>query len=518
MSDPGLERLRVRLADRYAFEAMLGRGAFASVFLVRNLKLKRREALKILADSRHGDSDFALRFVAEATTVASLDHPNIVQVYDYGEVEGVLWYSMQYIEGPTLWAERQARRRLDRLTALRIFLPLLEALEFSHQRGVIHRDVKPANIILNQQGRPFLMDFGIAKSLNSGLLTVADKILGTPAYMSPEQAEGKPLDGRSDVYSLALVFYESLCGRQPFEATEPLAQLVQRLQHDPTPLAVHLPNVDPELAAVLMRALARDRERRFASAAELRRILLPMLGDEKKLPPLVPLAPTPAAERLASGTTEVPGPHVEPPELGTSPVTFHVEPSTVPEPRPHARVRRWWWVGIAALALGAAGGYGFWPTRPVPSPSAPMSLDRRPLETVSPPPPALPSQEVAIEPEPAATERDLRLRPAPNPEQVAVPPPPRRAVTFPRLIEQPAPELDAQLAARCGGQVVVLSLKVGEDGRVTGVKVLRSGDADCAAAAEATARRYVFSAAADAAGQPVAASTTISLQFAEGSP
>lgn len=515
MIDPGFARLRARIGDRYSFEALLGRGAFAAVYLVRNIKLKRREALKILTEGRHGDAEFAARFVAEATTVASLDHPNIVQVYDYGDADGVLWYSMQYIEGPTLWTERHARRRLDRVTALRIFVPLLEALEFSHQRGVIHRDVKPANILLNQQGRPFLTDFGIAKTSDSAFLTVADKILGTPAYMSPEQAEGKPLDGRSDLYSLALVLYECLAGRQPFEASEPLAQLVQRTQQDPIPIRQFLPEIDEELSEVLMRALARDREQRFTSAQECRRLLKQMLARERRLPPMQPLAPPPAALSLAAATTEVPGPLGEDHGLGTSAITLEL--SREESARRPPRALRWVASGFLVLSLLVLGWLQVRQPRPAPVEPVPETAGLVESDALPPPPEPLPTASQArSNPEPASVE-PVATSPAAQPAASETAPEPiRRAVKIPRLLAEVRPELEGEAAVRCAGERVILSAKVGEDGRVSSVKVLRSGLAECVAAAEAAARQYQFAPATDDVGQPVAASTTLSIEFVEG--
>ena len=190
-TDFRLNHLRQALGDRYEFEAFLGRGAFAAVYLVRNLQLGRFEALKVMSEAHDGDREFTRRFVEEAKLVASLDHPNIVKVYDFGEADGMTWYAMQYIDGPTLRAEINERLRLDPSAVARLAIPLLDALHYSHGQGVVHRDIKPSNVILDQRGRPYVMDFGIAKSAASALKTMTGSILGTPVYISPRTDVGR---------------------------------------------------------------------------------------------------------------------------------------------------------------------------------------------------------------------------------------------------------------------------------------------------------------------------------------
>ncbi|MCP4966135.1 MAG: serine/threonine protein kinase, partial [bacterium] len=211
-TDYRIQHLREKLGERYEFQALLGRGAFAAVYLVRNLRLNRLEALKVLSDAYDHDDAFVQRFIQEAKLVASLDHPNIVKVYDFGEVDGIVWFSMQHIDGPTLRSELKAQGRLSPIAVARLTIPLLGALGYSHELGTVHRDIKPSNILLDGRGHPYIMDFGIAKSSANALKTMTGRILGTPVYISPEQIQQGEVDGRADLYALGVAMYEMLAG------------------------------------------------------------------------------------------------------------------------------------------------------------------------------------------------------------------------------------------------------------------------------------------------------------------
>ena len=529
-----LRHFRQVLGDRYEFQAFLGRGAFASVYLVLNLRLKRREALKILADTFEAES--TARFVAEATMVASLDHPNIVQVYDYGEVEGLIWYSMQYIEGPMLRDEMWARKRFDSVSAVRVAIPLLGALEVSHRRGIVHRDIKPSNIILNREGRPYLMDFGIAKARDAHLKTMTGSVLGTPAFMAPEQAEGKVLDGRADLYSLGLVLYQMLAGRSPFETQEPVQLLLLRLREDPPRLATFVPDIDPDLESILMKTLARDREARFASARELERHLVAFLGDGSEMPPLALMAPVfellplepegapargkPPAGRLPSSGSQV----------AFEAALAEATTSGGPARRRLLRLARGEWA-VAALVLAVVLG-ATWLIRarnertaalPVSTREVPVSVPREsqdrdvPARTNPKPAEAVAAKALVVERPPTETSRTD----APTaPPAAAVSPPaaaevPRRAVRLPLLLERAEPLVSGDAVALCAGNSVVVSIRVGEDGRPLQVRSLGASPAECRASAEAAARQFRFEPAQDVAGKPVAATTTISIQFGD---
>ena len=279
-TDFRVEHLREKLGELYEFQALLGRGAFAAVYLARNLRLDRLEALKVLSEAYGDDEAFVQRFTQEAKLVASLDHPNIVKVYDFGEIDGIVWFSMQYIDGPTLRAELVAQRRLPPIAVARLAIPLLGALGYSHEKGTVHRDIKPSNILLDQQGHPYVMDFGIAKSSANVLKTMTGKVLGTPAYIAPEQIQGQAVDGRADLYALATAMYEMMAGRTPFIAEDPLQIILKRLNEDPEPLNQCGVAIDAEIEAIVLRGLARLPADRYPDAQSMRQALVDYLSQQ----------------------------------------------------------------------------------------------------------------------------------------------------------------------------------------------------------------------------------------------
>src|SRR6266542_5828930 len=259
-----------QLEGRYELIELLGRGGFAAVYRVRNLRLQRTEALKVLSERLTEDPDFARRFEQEARVAASLDHPNIIKIYDFGGLEAFFWFSMQLVEGPSLGRRLKSGARLDAFTTARIGVRVLDALRYSHDRGVIHRDIKPDNILIDREGRPYLTDFGVAKSQLALVKTQAGTLLGSPAYMSPEQLQGKVLDGRSDLYSVGVTLYKALAGELPFSGEDTFRATMKRLSESPEPLSSLRPDVHPTLDATVMRALERDPEQRFPDAASMR--------------------------------------------------------------------------------------------------------------------------------------------------------------------------------------------------------------------------------------------------------
>jgi len=269
-------RLTELLRDRFAFLSMLGRGGSGTVYEVRNLQLERIEALKVLTNLY--SNEMAWRFAKEAKISASLDHPAIVKVYDFGQLECAYWYSMQLIEGPSLSTIIESGLRLKAEDMSSLAIPLLDALAYSHKCGVVHRDIKPANILLHMNGYPCLMDFGIAKSISKSVenteYTRVGSMMGTPAYMAPEQAEGKSVDGRADQYSLAITLYRAVTGRLPFSSVGPVETLIQRLKDDPEPIDWHCPDFPVPMRDVLMKALSKDRDDRFATIDDMRNAML----------------------------------------------------------------------------------------------------------------------------------------------------------------------------------------------------------------------------------------------------
>jgi len=273
MADP-ISGLREGLRDRYEFERELGRGGMATVFLARDLKHDRPVALKVL----HPELAASLgteRFQREIRLAARLQHPHILTVLDSGEVAGRLWFTMPYVEGESLRDRLRRERQLPIADAVRITREAALALDFAHRRGAIHRDIKPENILL-ADGQALVADFGIARALGTGdeRLTETGLTLGTPAYMSPEQAAGdKALDGRSDIYSLAIVLYEMLAGEPPFSAPTAQAMIARRLTDNPRPLREERETVPEGVAQAVSKALARAPADRFATGAEFARAL-----------------------------------------------------------------------------------------------------------------------------------------------------------------------------------------------------------------------------------------------------
>ena len=260
---------------RYQIDDHLARGGMAEVYLARDLLLDRPVALKVLFPEFSADRSFVERFRREARAAANLNHPNIVSVYDWGEEAGTYFIVMEYVEGPTL---RELIRREGRLLphrAAEIGADIAGALDFAHRRGVVHRDMKPGNVLVSNLVK--VADFGIARAATGDpqeSLTQTGAVMGTAAYFSPEQAQGLNIDPRSDVYSLGVVLYEMVAGRPPFVGESPVSIAYQHVREAPVPPSQHNPDVPPEFEAVVMKALAKNRDNRYPSALALRDDLL----------------------------------------------------------------------------------------------------------------------------------------------------------------------------------------------------------------------------------------------------
>ncbi|MGW5453145.1 serine/threonine-protein kinase [Nocardia sp. NPDC003979] len=254
----------------YTIDRQLGRGGMGSVYLARHPRLPRWTALKLLNQELFSDAEIRARFEREADLVAQLDHPNIVTVFDRGVENDQLWISMQYVDGIDASMLDPATLPPDR--ALQIIRETAAALDFAHRAGVLHRDVKPANILLarsNSQERVYLTDFGIARLRDdSGHLTETGSFTATLAYAAPEQLTGVPLDHRADQYSLACTLYTLLTGTAPFEAPSPAAVITGHLQSPPPPVSPRRAGLPPNLDAVMARALAKRPADRFSSCEE----------------------------------------------------------------------------------------------------------------------------------------------------------------------------------------------------------------------------------------------------------
>ncbi len=269
-------RLTTALADRYRIERELGAGGMATVYLAEDLKHHRYIALKTLRGDL-AESMEAERFLLEIEIAAALTHPHILPLYDSGEADGIVYYVMPYVEGPSLRQRLQGEPRLPVAEALRIARQVVGALDYAHRRGLVHRDIKPENIMLYEDAA-LVTDFGIAlavRSAHAGRLTESGIVIGTPVYMSPEQAVGDPVDARSDLYSVGCVLYEMLVGVPPYIGPDTMAITAQKLVDPVPPLRPQREEIPAELEAALLRALACKADDRFATAAELAAALDP---------------------------------------------------------------------------------------------------------------------------------------------------------------------------------------------------------------------------------------------------
>jgi eukaryotic-like serine/threonine-protein kinase len=266
------------IADRYELEELVGTGGMSSVFRARDRQLERRVAIKILHERYIDDPEYVDRFRREARAVARLSHPNIVTVIDRGEDEGRQYIVFEHVEGENLKEFVARSGRLPVRRAVELALSIAEGLAFAHGHGLVHRDVKPQNVLLSSEGDVKVTDFGIARSLDvEHGLTQTGTVLGTSEYLAPEQASGKPVSPATDVYSLGVVLWELLVGDVPFSGENFVAVALRHVNDPPPPLRKLRPDVSPRLAAVVERALAKDPALRFPSmaalAAELRACL-----------------------------------------------------------------------------------------------------------------------------------------------------------------------------------------------------------------------------------------------------
>jgi serine/threonine-protein kinase len=375
----------------YTVVSRLGRGGMATVYLVREPGIDRPVALKVLPEQLVDDAQFSARFEQEAKLIGSLDHPNIIPLYRYGITDDVPWMALRYVDGGD-FATRLAARPLPVPEGLAMLRGVAGALDYAHRKGVIHRDLKPQNILLSGDGAVYLADFGVAKMLEgaSSANTAAGEVLGSPPYMSPEQAQGLKLGPYTDVYAFAVICYQWLTGSLPFDADTPHAILIKHIM-EPLPTD-SLRLLSPSVAAVLERGLAKQPEQRFQSAsaliAELEQALYSVatVAVGMQAQPMQP--PTPLSQQASTKRSAMPAPATD----------------------ARAGNRSWLWIGASALVLAAAvAGTVYW-RNAAPPPSNQQSVASS--APISPPPPtsvAKPagpglSPLVSTGPEPPATQ------------------------------------------------------------------------------------------------------------------
>ncbi len=422
----------------YTVVSRLGRGGMATVYLVREPGIDRQVALKVLPEHLVDDAQFSARFEQEARLIGSLDHPNIIPLYRYGITDDVPWMALRYVDGGD-FAMRLAARPLPVPEGLAMLRGVAAALDYAHRKGVIHRDLKPQNILLSGDGAVYLADFGVAKMLEgaSGANTAAGEVLGSPPYMSPEQAQGLQLGPYTDVYALAVICYQWLTGSLPFDADTPHAILIKHIM-EPLPTD-SLRLLSPNVAAVLERGLAKQPGQRFQSAsaliAELEQALYSAatvaIGMQAQpMPSPTPLSQPANTKRSAAQTSGGSG-------------------------------RRRAWIGFSALVLAAAiAGYSYWRNAAPPpsdhrsiasntqtSPPSPMS-DVKPAEPDLSPLVSAGSDHPATQAKPdvsaTGSTPSIAHPPIPPPISAAAAPPPKpaRPVASPTAAAaEPAPHL-----------------------------------------------------------------------------
>src|SRR6201992_1571686 len=304
------------LGDRYELDGVVGRGGMAEVYRARDLRLDRVVAIKTLRPDLARDQTFQARFRREAQSAASLHHPSIVAVYDTGEDMStgtpVPYIVMEYVDGRTVRDLLIEGHRLLPERTLEIVSGVLRALEYSHQAGIVHRDIKPGNVMVTRNGDIKVMDFGIARAMNDAQATMTQtaQVIGTAQYLSPEQARGERVDARSDLYSTGCLMYELLTGRPPFTGDSPVAIAYQHVRETPVPPSRIDPSLPPWADSIVLKAMAKDPADRYQSADEMRMDVQRAMND------IAVAAPTPmdrygtqargAATMMANPTTSVP--------------------------------------------------------------------------------------------------------------------------------------------------------------------------------------------------------------------
>src|SRR5688572_14929799 len=347
------ERRGTIFAGRYRLERKLGSGGMADVWLAEDQELGRKVAIKMLHERYANDVQFVERFRREATHAAGLSHPNVVSIYDRGEAEGSYFIVMEYVEGRTLKELVVTRGPCPIPVAISYTRQVLAALRYAHRHAIIHRDIKPHNVIVDHEGRVKVADFGIARA-GASQITEAGSIIGTAQYLSPEQARGAPVDESSDLYSTGIVLYELLTGKVPFTGETPVEIAMKHLQQVPEAPSTIRPEIPRDLDLVALRALAKDPSDRYHSAEE-------MDSDLERIARGIGVS----AETAEAATTVLAGT-----DLGEAPTTIRpaagagrtYTPGRYYEYDEPARRRSIWpWLfGTLLVALALVGGWFAW--------------------------------------------------------------------------------------------------------------------------------------------------------------
>jgi predicted Ser/Thr protein kinase len=296
-----MDQLVGKKLGNYEIIELIGKGGMATVYKGHQSSMNRYVAIKVMSPQFTGETAFVQRFENEARMIAQIEHAHILPVYDFGEEDGLLYIAMRYLPTGTL-EDRITEEGMPVKEAATIFAQIANALDYAHSMGIVHRDLKPANILIDAQGNAFLSDFGIAKSLEGTQnLTGTGSVVGTPTYMSPEQGLGEPIDGRSDIYALGVMFFEMLTGRVPFLAENPMAVMLKHINEAPPALNDVKPGIPEAFEEIVAKALAKNREERYQSALEMADAV------EEGLALALGSTPPPRPARQATATTPAVG-------------------------------------------------------------------------------------------------------------------------------------------------------------------------------------------------------------------
>jgi eukaryotic-like serine/threonine-protein kinase len=348
------------LLDRYEVGRLLGAGGMAEVFEGRDRLLARRVAIKVLQVQFARDPSFLIRFKREAQAAASLSHPNIVGVYDTGSEDGTHFIVMEYVDGRTLKEVIRAEGPLYPERAAEICADVCSALVAAHARGLIHRDIKPGNVMLTPDGKVKVMDFGIARATTSETITQTAAVVGTAQYISPEQAQGQAVDYRSDIYSLGCCLYEMLTGTVPFTGATPVAIAYRHVREDPTPPRMLNADVPAPLEAICLKAMAKLPDNRYQTAAEFQ-------SDLERFRNGQPVQATPLLDSAAT-TQAIPRG-----DGGADPTAMLGGAADYAEPYEEERRTSVGWIVVSVLALLLVGAAAFFITRALTSADTPTA-------------------------------------------------------------------------------------------------------------------------------------------------
>lgn len=328
---------------RYRIREKIGSGGMSDVYLADDLTLSRPVAVKVLHPEYARDAGYIQRFRYEAQAAANLNHPNIVSVYDWGNEGDAYYIVMEYVEGRELKDLLREQGAFTPERAAEVAAEIAAALQFAHRRNLVHRDIKPQNVIITPTGQVKVMDFGIARAASGTGITQTGVVMGTAQYIAPEQAQGLSVDGRADIYSLGIVLYEMLAGRVPFDDENPLTVAYRQVRDDPVPPSMIVPGIPPAMEAIVMKALAKNPANRYQTAQEFKADLLRFLeGMPVSATPVMPAAVPPASAAPTAPTAP------------TAPA-YPVAPAVLPPPA-GKKTPAWVWVlAISLLVLGVLG-------------------------------------------------------------------------------------------------------------------------------------------------------------------